>query len=94
MKGASSRLNAPICPLCEAGELRPYGTMARCDSCGRPVEGEVLRTIEQIIALPDARGGHACDCGHPEMRALPDGVFHCPACSSEVMPLGAGEVTA
>jgi hypothetical protein len=39
----------------------------------------------QIIALADALGRHACECGHPEMRRLPDGVFHYPACGSEVI---------
>jgi hypothetical protein len=38
-----------------------------------------------IIGLPDAVGSHACECGHHEMRLLPDGVFHCPACGSEVL---------
>jgi hypothetical protein len=47
-------------------------------------------TLEEIVSLPDALGGHACECGHPEMRRLPDGVFHCPACGSEVIPLEAG----
>jgi ribosomal protein L37AE/L43A len=51
-----------------------------------------VRTIEQIVALPDVIGDHACECGHPEMRRLPDGVFHCPACGSEVLPLKAFEV--
>ena len=27
------------------------------------------------------------ECGHPEMRELPDGVYHCPACGSEVLPV-------
>ena len=60
--------------------------MAGCDCCGRDVDGAVLRVLEQIVALPDALGAHACECGHPEMRRLPDGVFHCPACGSEVLP--------
>ena len=33
-----------------------------------------------------AVGAHACECGHPKMRCLPDGVYHCPACGSEVLP--------
>jgi hypothetical protein len=37
--------------------------------------------------LPEALGKHACECGHPEMRLLPGGVFHCPACGSEVVPI-------
>jgi hypothetical protein len=48
----------------------------------------MLETLCQITALPDALGSHACECGHPQMRCLPDGVFHCPACGSEVLPLG------
>ena len=84
--------NSIVCPACGRGEL--LGTrgldLAECDSCGRTVEGAVLRTLEQIVALPDALGEHACECGHPEMRRLPDGVFHCPACGSEVVLLEAG----
>ena len=30
----------------------------------------MLLTLEQIIALPDALGRHACECGHPEMSRL------------------------
>ena len=80
-----------ICPLCEEGELcLPDGILIRCDSCRRTIVNAVLRTLEQIATLPDILGEHACECGHPEMRHLPDGVFHCPACGSEVIPLGAG----
>ncbi|WP_166174216.1 hypothetical protein [Rubrobacter tropicus] len=77
---------ARVCPFCEARGLRPRGLLARCDSCGRVVEADVLETMDEIAALPDAIGGHACECGHPEMRRLPDGVYHCPACGSEVTP--------
>ena len=81
-----SRRYALICPFCEAGELHPSGgTSAHCDFCAQAVEGAVLGALQQIVALPDALGKHACECGHPEMRRLPDGVFHCPACSSEVI---------
>jgi hypothetical protein len=59
---------------------------ARCASCALSVGGAIFRTLEQIAALPDALGRHACECDHPEMRRLPDGVFHCPACGSEVLP--------
>lgn len=79
---------ARVCPFCEVRGLRPYGSLARCDSCGRAVEADVLETIDEIAALPDAVGAHACECGHPEMRRLPDGVYHCPACGSEVTPAG------
>jgi ribosomal protein L37AE/L43A len=60
--------------------------LARCDLCGRTTGSAVLETLVQISTLPDALGKHACECGHPEMRRLPDGVFHCPACGSEVIP--------
>jgi ribosomal protein L37AE/L43A len=81
-----------VCPACGAGELWPgefHLDIANCTSCGFSVEGAVLRTLEQITILPDALGCHACECGHPEMRRLPDGVFHCPACGSEIVPLRA-----
>jgi ribosomal protein L37AE/L43A len=93
MKGPSRTRSRPhyiVCPRCGSGELRPQGSeLAGCDSCGLSVEGELFRTLEQIATLPDALGTHACECGHPEMRRLPDGVFHCPACGSEVLPLKA-----
>jgi ribosomal protein L37AE/L43A len=79
-----------VCPACGSGELRFRGAgLAGCDCCGGDLDKTVLRSIEQIVALPDAIGDHACECGHPEMRRLPDGVFHCPACGSEVLPLEA-----
>jgi hypothetical protein len=53
------------------------------------VGAATLLTLEQIIALPDALGRHACECGHPEMRLLPDGAFHCPACGAEAFPIEA-----
>jgi hypothetical protein len=49
----------------------------------------MLETLRYIAALPDALGKHACECGHPEMRRLPDRTFHCPACGSEVLPIDA-----
>ena len=80
--------NYPICPLCEAGDLHPFGKdHARCDLCGCILGAGIVLTLEQISALPDALGRHACECGHPEMRHLPDGEFHCPSCGSEVLPL-------
>ena len=93
MKGSvpASKPLVIMCPLCEAGELRlPTGILVRCGSCARAIESAVVRTLEQIAALADALGKHACECGHPEMRRLPDGVFHCPACGLEVTPLGTG----
>ena len=80
-----------VCPLCEGDELRPCGHhSARCASCAGLVSGAVLEALRQITALPDALGTHACEeCGHPEMRHLPDETFHCPSCGSEVLPFGA-----
>ena len=95
MKGSvsASKPHLVICPLCEEGELRLDGNGAtRCDSCVRVVEGAVIETLEQIVGLSDALGKHACECGHPEMRLLPDGVFHCAACGAEVTPLNASSV--
>ncbi|CAN5640272.1 hypothetical protein BH24ACT20_BH24ACT20_09100 [soil metagenome] len=78
----------PICPLCEAATLQPAGqNSARCSSCGCLLHGDILETLRQIDNLPDVFGDHACECGHPEMRRLPDGVFRCPACGSEVLPI-------
>lgn len=50
------------------------------------MRGALLETLRRISGLPDALGRHPCECGHPEMRRLPDGTFHCPGCGSEVLP--------
>jgi ribosomal protein L37AE/L43A len=91
MKARSRSTSRPrhiVCPSCGVGELRSRGPeLAGCHYCALSVEGAIFRTLEQIAALPDAVGSHACEeCAHPEMRKLPDGVFHCPACGSEVLP--------
>jgi hypothetical protein len=84
----ASRPDSLVCPLCEASKLhaRKRDSM-RCESYGGRLSGAMLATLRGISALPDALGRHACEeCGHPEMRRLPDGTFHCPACRSEVFP--------
>jgi hypothetical protein len=82
---------ATICPHCGVNELRTSGSApVHRDRCARATEDPFLKTLELIVALADASGEHACACGHPEMRRLPDGVFHCPACGSEVVPFEAG----
>ena len=89
MKGSSlrSRLGSLVCPLCEVHELGAHAQgSARCESCKAIVSGATLEALRQISDLPDAVGRHACECGHPEMRLLPDGTYHCPACRSEVVP--------
>jgi hypothetical protein len=88
MKGLSpaSRPGALICPLCETGELRCSSHhAARCEACGAPSSGVVSQALLEIASLPEALGPHACECGHPEMRLLPDGTYHCPAFGSEVL---------
>lgn len=78
------------CPFCSEADLRGFGRNSlRCDECGGVLGGALLETLNRIVALPDAVGGHACECGHPEMRRLPDSVFRCPACGSEVTPIAA-----
>jgi predicted RNA-binding Zn-ribbon protein involved in translation (DUF1610 family) len=78
-----------ICPSCEAGELRSgdHHIGFPCPVCGYVSSRSALEALRQIITLPDTLGGHACEeCGHPEIRRLPDGVAHCPGCGSEVLP--------
>ena len=85
-----SRPGHLVCPACESGELlrqQAHGLAASCAFCGCLFSGAVLKVIGRIAALPEAQGKHACEeCHHPQMRLLPDGVFHCPACGSEVLP--------
>jgi hypothetical protein len=55
------------CPFCSETELRAFGRNSlRCDECGGVIGGALLETLYRIVALPDAPGGHACECGHPE----------------------------
>jgi hypothetical protein len=87
---SGSREGSLVCPICEVGKLRPSDRDSmRCEPCGGRLSGPILEELRRISALPDALGSHACECGHPEMRRLPDGVFHCPACGSEVLPIDA-----
>jgi len=54
---------------------------------------EALAATEaQLIVLPALAGvgTHACECGHPEMRRLPNAVFQYPACGSEILLLALG----
>jgi ribosomal protein L37AE/L43A len=78
-----------VCPLCEVGKLLRSGQgSARCTLCASFVSRTMLEVLQCIIALPDAEGSHACEeCDHPEMRHLPNGVFHCPGCGSELLSL-------
>ena len=51
----------------------------------RPLWWKFLETLCVISGLPDAIGEHACECGHPEIQRLPDGVYRSPACRSKVL---------
>jgi len=88
LSALASRSHSIICPICEAGELSSGSQKGvQCSLCDYAPSRSFLETLRQIIALPDALGSHACEeCGHPEMRLLPDGVSHCPGCGSEVLP--------
>ena len=82
-----------LCPMCEEHELRSFGrNCARCESCQFVLGGQFLDALLQITGSPEALGSHACECGHPEMRRIPEGVYRCPACGSEVLPLSASYV--
>jgi ribosomal protein L37AE/L43A len=83
---------APInCPHCERGQVQPEDpTLTRCPACGRAPEGWIVKMLEEITSLPDATGTHACEeCGHPQMRRLPDETFWCPGCGQEILSLEA-----
>lgn len=74
------------CPLCEREEMIQLHTfLARCTGCRRTLSYGFFNTLRQISDLPEAEGDHPCECGHPEMRQLPDGVYRCPSCGSEVV---------
>jgi hypothetical protein len=80
------------CPFCVAYDLEPFGhNSAGCQSCGIELSGARLETLRQLSELSDLASPPACECGHPEMRCLPDGgvywVYWCPSCDSEVLPL-------
>ena len=83
-----------VCPGCECGRLQPRGFLSRlaeCNRCKCAFDKIIVETLKQIVALSRALGKHPCECGHPEMRRLPDGIFHCPACRAEVLPISIPE---
>lgn len=82
-----------LCPLCEVDEMLMVGpSVARCDACEYTMGGELIGTLREVTLLPEPVGRHACECGYPEMRLLPDGVYHCPSCGAEVTPVDAPPV--
>ena len=84
-----------VCPICEDGTLEAEAPgLASCALCGSVFSGAVIQVLEQIVTLPEVQGKHACEeCYHPEMRRLPDGARHCPACGSEVLPILASPIS-
>ena len=94
----ASRADEIVCPGYGCGQLQPprgfLSRLAECDRCRRAFDKTIVETLKQIVTLPEALGEHSCECGHPEMRRLPDGVFHCPACGSEVLPVSTPEARA
>jgi hypothetical protein len=84
------------CPFCQVYDLeQPSGSnSAHCTSCRVSLNTALLTTLWEIQTLPDALGSHPCEeCHHPEMRRLPDGVYHCFACGSEVVPAKGSELS-
>ena len=84
----ASRIDSMVCPSCGIEELRhgESGVFC-CERCALSWGEDVTEALRRIVSLPDALGSHPCECGHPEMRRLPDGVFRCPSCASEVLPI-------
>ena len=92
----ASRADYLVCPGCGCGQLQPpprpfLSRLLECDYCKCAFDKTLVETLKQIVTLPQALGKHSCECGHPEMRRLPDGVFHCPACRAEVLPISIPE---
>jgi ribosomal protein S27E len=84
---AVSRPGRIVCPPCELGRIKFVDpSAAHCKLCGCTLNDDILGELRRITSLPETLGRHPCECGHPEMRPLPDGIFHCPACGSEVLP--------
>ena len=93
MDHTASKTSPLTCPYCEASYLTDFGrNAARCRACGGVLGGDLLDLLRRISTLPNPPGRHACECGHPEMRLLPGGVYRCPACGSEVLPVSAANV--
>ncbi len=68
---------------------RGEGGASCCERCDLSRDENVVEALGQVASLPDAAGSHPRGCGHPEMRLLPDGIFHCPSCGTEATPTGA-----
>ena len=83
--------SAPGVDAVNCSLLVALSRLLKCDHCACAFDNTIVETLKQIVALPEALGKHSCECGHPEMRRLPDGVFHCPVCRAEVLPVSIPE---
>ena len=73
------------CPLCGRGEMLMVNAfLVRCTECEETISYSLFKTLHEIRNLREARGKHPCECGHPEMRRLPDGTYRCPSCNPEI----------
>jgi hypothetical protein len=85
-KGGDAEVNNPtiaseaqfkICPLCEESRLVFSGlNEARCPVCEHEPDEDFLKTLRQIVALPDASelsGGHQSGTPEPENRTWGSG---------------------
>jgi hypothetical protein len=69
----TTRAQSLCCPFCEVYDLERYGhSSLRCASRDNFLTGTLLETLRHIVDLRDAIGSHACECGHPEIKRLPD----------------------
>jgi hypothetical protein len=56
---AASRPDHLICPVCSSGQRQQHqelNSLIICGSCGCALESDLLKTLEQIVVLPDALG--------------------------------------
>jgi hypothetical protein len=75
----TTRAQSLCCPFCEVYDLERYGhSSLRCASRDNFLTGTLLETLSHIVVdLLDAISSHACKCGHPEMKRLPDAGYWC-----------------
>ena len=59
--------------------------LAECDRCERAFDKTIVETLKQIVTLPEALG-KPLSAVPPQMRRLPDGVFHCPVAALRCCP--------
>ncbi|WP_119067624.1 hypothetical protein [Rubrobacter indicoceani] len=56
------------CPSCERGDLYPFGRLSmRCEACDGVLAGPVLRTLLDIVSLPEVGTPSANDASPPQL---------------------------